>query len=408
MNNDYCFIPTLRFYMNIHKSYIITLSFAIFSMFFGAGNLIYPLEVGTSSGSHLALGMFGFLLTAVLLPFAGLLVMILFDGDYNAFFNRLGISAGQTLIAICMIIIGPLVAIPRIVTLSHIMIAPFIPWAFLRDISPFTSLIFAVLFLAVTFAAAYRPSKIVDILGNVITPALLISLAVIIIKGLMSAQAIVDVDTPVRTIFTLNLLRGYETLDLIGSIFFTSIAINMVKGSIQLQTASQQRVLTILCTKAGIIGLSLLSIVYIGMGLLGTYYGTSCESINSGDLFSKVSFCILGSYGALVIATAVLMACLSTAIALCAVIARYISTTVTGNKMNYCTALIITLLSSIPLSTYGLSTVLALTGGPLVFVGYPVIIMLTLCNLAYKLFGFRPVAIPVALTFLIALISYLW
>ena len=102
------------------------------------------------------------------------------------------------------------------------------------------------------------------------------------------------------------------------------------------------------------------------------------------------------------------MACLSTAIALSAVIARYTQTTLFGNTISYMTALAITLISTIPLATYGLSTVLALAGGPLVYVGYPVIIALTFCNILYKIWGMQSVALPVLCTFCIALISYLW
>jgi branched-chain amino acid:cation transporter, LIVCS family len=392
--------------MKTEKTYIITLGFAIFSMFFGAGNLIYPLEVGIDSGTHFILGMFGFLLTAVLLPFTGLLAMILFDGDYNAFFNRLGTTVGQTLIGICMMVIGPVIAIPRIVTLSHVMIAPFIPCQFLQEIHPASSCIFALIFLGITFIATYRPSKIIDLIGNIITPILLASLGVIIIKGLFAAEQAVEVSASLPTIFAINLVRGYETLDLIGSIFFASIIIGMLKNRIHGE--QRARLLTITCLKAGAIGVGLLSIIYIGMGLLGVYHGTSVISMNSGQLFSKVSFSIMGSYGALVIATAVLMACLSTAIALSAVIARYIQKTICGGQsMSYKTALLLTLASSIPLATYGLSTVLALTGGPLVYVGYPVIIALTFCNILHKTCGMKAVVLPVLITFCAALISYL-
>jgi branched-chain amino acid:cation transporter, LIVCS family len=392
--------------MKTNKVRLLTVSFAIFSMFFGAGNLIYPLETGIDSGQHLMIGMLGFLLTAVVLPFMGLIAMILFDGNYNAFFNRLGTTTGQALVFICMMIIGPVVAIPRIVTLSHIMIAPFIPLPVLQEINPLSSFIFALLFLSVTFIATYRPGKIVDVIGNVITPALLVSLSMIIIKGLMSAEHALKVDTPLHKIFSINLFRGYETLDLIGSIFFASIIITMLKGKIHGE--NKTRALAITCLKAGSIGFGLLIIVYVGMGLLGIYHGNNFVEMNPGELFSKVSFVIMGSCGALIIATAVLMACLSTAVALGAVIARYTQTTLFGNTISYMTALVITLISTIPLATYGLSTVLALAGGPLVYVGYPVIIALTFCNILYKIWGMQSVALPVLCTFCIALISYLW
>jgi LIVCS family branched-chain amino acid:cation transporter len=394
--------------MNTNKIPLLTVSFAIFSMFFGAGNLIYPLEVGIDSGCHLALGMFGFLLTAVILPFTGLLAMILFDGNYHSFFNRLGKTTGEFLIFLCMMIIGPIVAIPRIITLSHIMIAPFIPWPLLQDIHPLSSFIFAVIFLAITFVATYRPGKIVEVIGNVITPALLVSLSIIIVKGLSYVDAAGEVDAPLCEIFSINVLRGYETLDLIASIFFASIVINILKSKIQGENKTQR--LAITCFKAGSIGVGLLSVVYVGMGLLGVYHGhiATNMSMNSGELFSKISFAIMGSCGALVIATAVLMACLSTAIALSAVIARYTQITLCRNTISYKTALLITLIASIPLSTNGLSTVLALTGGPLVYVGYPVIIALTFCNILHKLCGMNSIRLPVIITFCAALISYLW
>ncbi len=114
----------------ITKSHIISAGLAIFSMLFGAGNLIYPLMVGQESGNLVFFGMFGFLLTAVILPVAGLIGIILFDGDYQTFFKRLGEIPGELLLGACMLVIGPIVAIPRITTVSHIMIAPFIPFAF--------------------------------------------------------------------------------------------------------------------------------------------------------------------------------------------------------------------------------------------------------------------------------------
>ena len=110
------------------QSHIVTTGLAIFSMFFGAGNLMYPLEVGMESGSQIAWGLLGFLLTAACLPVLGLFAMILFDGDYKAFFNRLGSTTGSIIVFLSLLIIGPLIAIPRIITLSHTMIAPFIPF----------------------------------------------------------------------------------------------------------------------------------------------------------------------------------------------------------------------------------------------------------------------------------------
>jgi LIVCS family branched-chain amino acid:cation transporter len=143
------------------------------------------------------------------------------------------------------------------------------------------------------------------------------------------------------------------------------------------------------------------------MSFLGAYHGSTFTYCNAGELFRAISFKILGAQGALIIATAVLMACLSTAIALAAVVAEYLHAEIFYRRVGYVSSLAIVLLSCIPLSVAGLSQVLALTGGVITYVGYPVLITLTFCNIAYMLFGFKPVKIPVAITFIVALTSYL-
>ena len=165
--------------------------------------------------------------------------------------------------------------------------------------------------------------------------------------------------------------------------------------------------LALLGLKSGLIGVTLLGIIYVGMSLLGAYHGHGLEAANAGELFREISFRILGLHGAAIIATAVLMACLSTAIALSAVVADYMHTEIFKRRVGYVPSLILVLAACIPLSVAGLGTILNVTGGWITYVGYPVLIALTFANIAYKLFGFPYVKIPVALTFIIVLLSYL-
>jgi LIVCS family branched-chain amino acid:cation transporter len=390
------------------SKHLLTAGLAIFSMFFGAGNLIYPLITGITAGQHTWIGMIGFLLTAALLPLLGLIAMIFFDGDYDSFFGRLGYIPGKIAIFLCMMIIGPVIAIPRIVTLSEIMIQPFLPWATTQSSSE--SLIFALIFLTITFLATYQENKIIAVLGNIISPILLACLGVIVTKGLYEGilyKEMIIASTDNRlTIFTENFIRGYETLDLLGAIFFASIFISLLKmqtkGTITAKQLSQTGL------KAGLIGVSLLCLVYIGMSTLTVYHGHGLEMLDAGQLFREISLRILGSHGTLIIALAVLLACLSTAIALAAVVAAYIEHEIMCNTVTYVQALIITLIACLPLSIFGLEKVLMLTGGPIVYIGYPVLISLTLCNLAFKTVGFTYVKMPVLLTGLIAAIVYMY
>jgi len=394
--------------MQPSSRYLISTGLAIFSMFFGAGNLMYPLVVGLTSGKYTVFGMIGFLLTAVCLPVLGLISMILFNGDYQAFFNRLGHVLGNTLLTACIIIIGPLIAIPRITTLSHTMIAPFIPIAFLQETTPLASFVFACLFLGLTFLATYRASKVVSIIGNVISPLLLLSLATIIIKGIMTAQEVIaTTETPFSSL-TNNAIRGYETLDLLGAIFFTTVIITTLRQDFAKASSKQ---LAAVGLKSSLIGTSLLGIVYIGMSYLGAHHGHAFTMINAGELFREISFKILGSYGAFIIGIAVLMACLSTAIALGTVTAQFLRDqvqTYANVSLSYKNALIAILCASIPLSVFGLDKVLELTGGAITYIGYPVIITLTVCNTLHKLTGFKPVLVPTLVTFVVATAKYYW
>jgi len=391
---------------SIAKKDLLSISLAIFCLLFGAGNLIYPLAVGRSAGSLAPFGMFGFFITAILLPLTGLIGMILFDGNYRTFFNRLGKIPGSLLIFISMLIIGPIVVIPRCITLSYTMIAPFLPCAFLRQITPLSSFLFSCLFLSLAFVSTYRRGRIVTILGNVIAPALLASAILIIGKGIISAKtAIVSSLSPVE-LFKNGFMMGYQTLDLLGTIFFASIIISILKKS----TVQKDdiNVLALNGLKAGLIGLSLLGCVYIGMSMLGIFHSHGFTHADPGELFRLISFALLQAHGAAIIGITVFLACLSTVIGLGPVVAEYLRVSLFKNAIPYTYALIIVFLFSIPLSTFGLHYVLAIAGGPIVYIIYPILIALTLCNITYKMYGFSYVKIPVMITTVVATVSYLF
>ncbi len=201
-------------------------------------------------------------------------------------------------------------------------------------------------------------------------------------------------------------MRGYETLDLLGAIFFASIVLTLLKRMIG--SHYNPRTIAAIGLQSGMIGIALLGIIYIGFSILGVYHGHGLESVNAGELLREIAFKVLGSYGAFLVGVAVLMACLSTAIALSAVVAEYIEHTLFRANISFFMALVLVMVASIPLSTFGLDKVLQLTAGPIVYVGYPVLITLTMCNIAYKLADFKYVKLPVLITFIVALVSYMW
>lgn len=205
---------------NILKSTVVTTGLAIFSMLFGAGNLMYPIKAGLNSGDKIGFGIAGFLLTAVLIPVIGLVSIIFFNGDYKSFFYRLGKAPGNFIIAFSMATIGPLYAMSRIVTVCYEMLKPFLP-----DVM--TAGIFSILFCGLTFLATYKESKVIDLLGNLISPALLISLSVVLVKGILGAQSLKITNSSNWTVFTDQVILGYAHLDLLGTIFFVKVKVSV-------------------------------------------------------------------------------------------------------------------------------------------------------------------------------------
>lgn len=380
------------------QSQVVLTGLAVFAMFFGAGNLVYPIEIGMKSGSHNLLGMCSFLLTAVILPVIGLVAMLMYDGNYKQFFGRLGKWSGDIAILICMLIIGPIIAIPRITTLSHTMMTPFIP--------PMSSLVFALIFFTITFLCVFRENKIVGLLGKIFSPAKLIALSVIVCWGLWNATGYVPTNLTDWQIFKDSLLTGYKTLDLLGAIFFSAIIINLLKID-NSERKIAMRDLVKVGLKAGLIGAGLLTIVYFGLSYLSAFHSHGLAGTDPDVLFRELSFRVLGHYGAAIIGVIVMMGSLSTAIALTAVLSEYLRHDILYNRVTFAQSAVLVLLACVPLSIYGFGMVIKLTGGPILYIGYPMLITLTFANIAYKWFGFKPVKLPVLVTGVIALVSYL-
>lgn len=376
---------------NVLKSTVVTAGLAIFSMLFGAANIMFPVQAGVNSGSKFIWGITGFLTTAVILPVIGLIAVILFNGDYDAFFARLGKIPGMVAIGFCMSVIGPFIAMSRVVTLSYTMLTPFLPYVSLP--------IFSILFCGITFAATYQENKIIDLLGHIISPTLLISLGIILIKGLLNPMALTPVDTPGWQVFYEQAKLGYLHLDLLGGIFFASIVLTILKNTMKDHDDYNVKTLAWTGMKAGFFGCFLLGLVYTGMALLGAFYGSTIQASNGAELFSRISFKIMGTGGALVIATAVAMACFSTIIALATVLAEYTQQELTNNKLSYTTCLAGVLALTATISCYGLDTIMAFSL-PIILTCYPVIVVITFINIAYKLWGFSYIKVPTSIALL--------
>lgn len=362
---------------------------AIFTMLFGAGNIIYPIKAGLSAGSSIYTTFIGFLITSVLLPILGLVTMILFDGDYKKFFDRIGKIPGSIAIAFCMFILGPLLVMPRCVTVPYDILSPFFP--------NINITIFSLIFCVVAFILAYKESKILDLMSKYISWILLGSIGFIITAGLYFAKTMTVQTASMQDIFLDQLLQGFQTLDLIGSLFFAYIIVRLIKLNAKSENLSSKKI-AVMCLKGGIVSGLFMTAFYIGLGLLGAYYGDIVHSaMNGAEIFRTITMHVVGNYGVIILVIGVLMACISTLVALAAVFSEYLRNDLLCNKINYIQSLSITLLVTTFISNFGLSNILKF-GVPIINFGYPIIVVITLCNAAYQLFGIKMIKLPVFLT----------
>ncbi len=382
-------------------SQIYSTSLTIFAMLFGAGNLVLPPALGMACGDKVLFGLSGFLLTGVLVPFLGLIAIILFNGNYAEFFGRIGKIPGFIITFLCMLMLGPLLIMPRIVTLSYAMLLPFMPTA-LSSLPEFSSrFIFSLFFLSLAFLATYKPSRILGLVGKVLSPIKVLCIITIILIGIFSGNSTVTVPESTLTLFSEGMKLGYQTVDLLGTLFFGSIIISLLLGD---RKATPILMKSIMKTTmiSGILACSFLTLIYTGMSYLGVFHGVGLNHLDESQLFSQLCFRILGYHGAALIGFTVFLACFITAIALTAVVGEYTQKELFLKKISYPAALLLVLTACLVPSLYGFAAVVSFSK-PLLFIMYPIVLAITLCNLLYKVYGIKTIKLPVALVALIVI-----
>lgn len=379
------------------NSTILSTGFAMFSMFFGAGNVVFPLALGQIAQDKTIFAIIGLLFSAVAVPFLGLITMILFDGNYRAFFSRIGEMPGFIVSCIIMGLIGPFGAIPRCISLSHSTLSMFL------NEGGISLPLFSFLSCVIIFLFTFRPGRILDLLGYVLTPFLLLSLGIIIIKGLMSTKTLHSSTLGDISSFLFGFKEGYQTMDLLGAFFFSSVVLLGLKNDFEPKSKSDFKRLTLLAIKASLVGAFLLAIIYIGFSFVAAYYSDSLTLVSQDKLIGAIALQVLGPYAGIITSLAVALACLTTAIALTNVFAEFLHKDISKKKLSYFTSLLITLGVTFIISTLDFNGIVKFLS-PILQVFYPSLILLTLLNLLYKLYGITLVKGPVLALFFLTLI----
>ncbi|MGB0405514.1 MAG: branched-chain amino acid transport system II carrier protein, partial [Fusobacterium sp.] len=238
------------------KKEVLVLGFALFAMFFGAGNLIFPPSVGVNMGSNWFLAGIGFLATGVGLPLLGVLAFTKV-GEVENFAKIISPKFNTLYYSILILVIGPLFAIPRTgSTTIEMGVFPMLPNANHFMVSVITS----ILFFGITLALVLKESKITDIIGKFLTPVILIILALITIVGVTT-----DIGTPVvstaNKVFSYGFIQGYQTMDALAAVIFGVVIVKGLEGKGIKDSHEQRSYLS----GAGIIAALGLGLIYLSL-----------------------------------------------------------------------------------------------------------------------------------------------
>lgn len=353
---------------------IIIVGFALFAMFFGAGNLIFPPFLGLISGESWMTGFSGFILADVGLALLAIAAAAKCGGDVNKILGRAGKSLSKIVGIAIMICLGPLLAIPRTAATTFEMgVQPIIGNA----VSP---VIFSIIFFAIVLLLTIRPSKVVDIIGKVLTPALLVALALLIIKGIITPLGQISPDTLVDNVFSNGVSQGYQTMDALGAVALSTIIIASLHNK-GYESNSEKVSLTI---KAGIVAGVALCFVYGGLTFLGAtisqnFAGQDISSISQASLIVGITEQLLGYPGKAILGIIVALACLTTAIGLTSATGQYF-TKITNNKLKYEVVVVVVCVFSAIVSNFGVDTIIKFSA-PILDMVYPVTILLVITTL---------------------------
>lgn len=342
---------------------------ALFSMFFGSGNLIFPLYIGQIAQENFLSATLGFLLTAVAFPFFGVLAMIVYKGDYSAFFSCLGKRTGTLLTALLLTAWVPLGSGPRCIVLAYASSTTYLNLPPLWVWSLFSCILIAVI--------AYKKSRMLDFLGYILTPLLLLCLCIIILQGLWD-PSFSSSSYSNGELFFEGLKEGYNTMDLIAAFFFSASIIDLLR-----KTNTDNPIK--LSLKSCSVGVLLLGIVYFFLIALSAAYSQSLEGIPKEQLLAQIAKIVLGSKMGIIAMVTIILACFTTLLALTSVYTDFLMNTLFyKHPKSKQLSLFTTLLSTFIFSTLGLKGITFITA-PILQVFYPLLIVLIVINVGKKL-----------------------
>lgn len=379
--------------------------FMLFAIFFGAGNLIFPPKLGLDSGVDFLPSILGFVITGVGLPLLGIIVSGNYQGGYKeALKTTVHPYFSLIFLVAIYLTIGPFFAIPRTGATAYSMAA--LP--FLGESSATSLLIFTLVYYLISIWFSLNPSTVVDRIGAILTPVLLIAILALVIKAffLLGEHEVPTQTDPATPLFT-GIVEGYLTMDALASITFSVIVISAIKArGVQGDALVKQTAM------AGVIAAVALGAIYIALGWIGNLYPISTETLaelnakgqNVGTfILNSVATDAFGEFGRTLLGVIVTLACLTTSIGLIVTTSEYFNEIFP--KISYKAYVLIFTLISFVIANQGLDFVIS-KSVPVLLVLYPIAITVIFFLFLHIFVKLPPLAFRLALV-LVTVVSIL-
>ena len=346
----------------------IVVGFALFAMFFGAGNVVFPPYIGMHAGEQWANGFLFYFIADIGLALVAMFA-ILHAGGADNITGRIGHVASKVLMCAVILCIGPMVAIPRTAaTTLEMSVTPFF--------SGMSPVVFSIIFFAVILLLSIKQSAVIDIVGKILTPALLIGLLILIVKGFVSPIGdIVDTGVSASEVTVNGIKSGYQTMDVLAAMAFGIIILSSADEKGYTDSKSAAKMIGIAAALSGV----LLMIVYFGLTYLGATASTVFPTdISRANLVIGIVELLLGKAGLIIFAIVIALACITTAVALVSSAASFFAK-LANDKISYSVFVVIICVSSAVISNLGLDMMIAIAT-PVLDIVYPPMLVLILLS----------------------------
>ncbi|WOH94149.1 branched-chain amino acid transport system II carrier protein [Corynebacterium urealyticum] len=375
---------------------IFAVGLMLFSMFFGAGNLIFPPMLGIESGENFTPAIIGFILTGVLLPTITIIAVAISGAGVRQLASRAGAAFGLVFSIAAYLSIGSFYAMPRAAAIGYEL---GIESTFGLSGQAWR-LVTTAIFFTVAFAIVLFPGKVADTLGNFLTPLLLALIAILAVLGFMklNGEPAAATGEYASSPLTAGILEGYFTMDSIAAMAFAIIVVS----SFNAHGIKERKTVVKYSSIAAVLAGFFLLIVYLALGVMGTKMPDKGQYSDGAAVLSQASKLSLGTAGDMVFSGVVLLACLTTAVGLIAASASFFHELVPAISYRWWS--VVFTLIGFTVANLGLEKILSFSG-PIIGLIYPPAIALIAVTFTQLAVRGRPIpltyraAVAVALVF---------